>query len=250
MHPLGISHRKWKVSVLTNPNSANNATHPSEGSSVPCHAELGVPLFIMMCPQHAHTCNPLFSQSAHSFAHQCPLSKTFLLFRFSLWHVRWAGQHADHVIPDLPGMSQHWALWQGNWVAEIFKDSSSGLQKRCCFSSPWLQLRQWRSQMAEEHEALLGAFLNRILGSRVNAAAAQEAPADRRLVSVRLRLFRLTAFLHRMERCAMSRGEQVDSERQTDLLKIPLHVSAQYFWKNRTSYSPRSRYANLLSAST
>lgn len=77
------------------------------------------------------------------------------------------------------------------------RTSSSGLQKRCCFSSPWLQLRQLRSQMAEEHGALLGAFLNLILGSRINTVVVQEAPADRHLVFVRLRLFWLTAFLHR-----------------------------------------------------
>lgn len=58
------------------------------------------------------------------------------------------------------------------------RTSSSGLQKRCCFSSPWLQLRQLRSQMAEEHGALLGAFLNLILGSRINTVVVQEAPAD------------------------------------------------------------------------
>ena len=50
--------------------------------------------------------------------------------------------------------------------------------------------------MAEEHRAPLRAFLNRILGSRINTVVAQEVPADRRLVSVRLRLFSLTALLH------------------------------------------------------
>lgn len=48
----------------------------------------------------------------------------------------------------------------------------------------------------------------------------------------------------------MSRGEQVDSERQTDLLQDRLHVSAQYFWKTGTLWPPAVTYANLLSAST
>lgn len=61
--------------------------------------------------------------------------------------------------------------------------------------------------MAEEHRALLRAFLNLILGSRINTVVAQEVPADRRLVSVRLRLFSLTALLHGHVVCPSQDGK-------------------------------------------
>lgn len=52
MHPFRHIPPKVKSFCAANPYSADNATHPSEGSSVPCHAELGVP-FHDDVPQYA-----------------------------------------------------------------------------------------------------------------------------------------------------------------------------------------------------
>ena len=212
MHPLGTSPAKWKVFALANPSSADSWMDPIDLRGPACLALLSWGSLTSSFHEDAlnmATCASRYALKVLTHSHAGALcQRLYSCFVFFLWHVRWAGQHPDRVIPDLPGVCLNTEPFdKGIGWRKFSRTSSSGLQKWCCFSSPWLQLRQLRSQMAEEHRALLRAFLNLILGSRINTVVAQEVPADRRLVSVRLRLFSLTALLHGRVVCPSQDGK-------------------------------------------